>query len=247
MKRILFFALLLFISFDMLAQLQLEAPTHDYKDISTRSSRSMVLYDQLGTPSGGSASQIFTDYSNCVLQTADDFVISGPNGWTITDIDAVGTWGNGSPQPYLFTVVFYEDASGLPGTLIESVSNCTYVDNGGLEEITLTTPVSLAPGHYWISVMVEMPFNTAGQWFWAALAGSPSINNLSAFQDPCDLIGGATTWSPTSTQVDPGYTQASFALYGSEEASVPVSNWAIVIGLLLIGAFIVVRYRTRLA
>ena len=29
--------------------------------------------------------------------------------------------------------------------------------------------------------------------------------------------------------------------------SVPISNWAIIIGLLLIGAFIVVRYRTRLA
>jgi hypothetical protein len=29
--------------------------------------------------------------------------------------------------------------------------------------------------------------------------------------------------------------------------SVPISNWAIVIGLLLIGTFIVVRYRTRLA
>ena len=28
---------------------------------------------------------------------------------------------------------------------------------------------------------------------------------------------------------------------------VPVSNWAIILGVLLIGAFIVVRYRTRLA
>lgn len=36
-------------------------------------------------------------------------------------------------------------------------------------------------------------------------------------------------------------------VYYTTTPSTPISNWAIVIGLLLIGAFVVVRYRTRLA
>jgi len=247
MKKITIFLISFFTVFSMMAQLQLESPFHRFGDLPEASSRSsIVLYDQLLTPIGGTASQVFTDFSNCELQTADDFIVPA-GGWTITDVDATGTWSYG-PQPYPFTVIFYADASGMPGAVIDSIVNNTYLDNAGIAQIALSTPITLSAGHYWISVMIEMPHGggNPGQWFWAALDGLPAINELSMFQDPCGLIGGPPTWAPTSVVIGSQYTQASFALYG-HPPMIPVSNWAIILGVLLIGTFIVVRYRRTLA
>ena len=53
----------------------------------------------------------------------------------------------------------------------------------------------------------------------------------------CEYYGdtGSETYLTTTATNNPNEIQ-----------SVPISNWAIFLGLLLIGAFIVVRYRTRL-
>ncbi len=244
MKKFTIFLFSLFTTFGLMAQLQIKAPSHSFPVISGQSNRSITLYDQLQVPTNGTASQVFPDYSNCVLQTADDFIVPA-GGWTITNIDATGSWGAGSPQPYLFTVVFYADAGGIPGAAVDSVINNAYVDNGGVESITLNSSVILPAGHYWISVMIDMPSNSGGQWFWAALSGAPAINDFSVFRDPCNLVGISSSWTPASS-INSQYTQCSFALYGTTGTqSVPVSNWAIILGIFLMILFMAIHYRRR--
>jgi hypothetical protein len=95
--------------------------------------------------------------------------------------------------------------------------------------------------------MIDQSNSSYGQWYWTTHT-SPQIGYEFANQDPDQLLGGTwpASWDSGSTTIGglPSY-DFCFALYSAP--TVPLSNWPIYAGILLIGAFIVIRYRRKLS
>jgi hypothetical protein len=157
----------------------------------------VVLYDQLDNLAGtGTSSQEFeaaqAAYND---QTADDFTVPAGQDWTVNEVDAGGSYFNGSGPALSFNVVFYNSttsgANTVPGTAVYTATAQTYTESAGVFAITLSTPVTLpANAHYWVAVQARMDFAVGGQFAWtdrnAATAGSPAVwrNPGGGFGDP---------------------------------------------------------------
>jgi hypothetical protein len=130
-----------------------------------------------------------------------------------------------------FTISFYHDNGGIPGTVIASYTGFIIGVNTGeilfdRETFTYTynLPVDLTlNAGDWVSVVAE---NSIYPWYW--LTGTPG--------DGCiynNLVG---------TMCDIG--DLAFCLIGGPGGSeVPVAPWALAIGITLIGAVVILRYR----
>ena len=200
-----------------------------------------LLYSQM-TPGAGTAvaSQIFPDLSNCFMQGADDFIVPA-GGWTIQRVEVIGTYGSYPGPASFFDVFFYADNSGMPGAEQYHGAGLAYTTAGPIFGVTLTTPAVLPEGHYWVSVMPTMSFGVGGQWYWQSQT-TPLIGYEFHWQDPCQLASVFPTWT-TASVAFPVYNiyDLCFALYGTN--AVPISNWALILGAVLIGVFVVIRYR----
>ncbi len=164
MKKFSLFLLSLFVTVSLMAQLKMTGPAGNYP----ASNKTDQLYSQMTSAGGAYASQEFPDFTNCRLQSADDFIVPSGSGWDIIEVEALGTYWNGTngPSPS-FIVEIYADNAGLPAiTPLFSQNNLSYIELSGLFTISLSGPIHLAPGHYWISIMAEMPFSPNGQWGW---------------------------------------------------------------------------------
>jgi hypothetical protein len=126
-----------------------------------------ILYDQINNPAptpGGVTSQDFEASSDAFDSfAADDFVVPGGETWNITGVDVAGEYSAAGPAAS-FHVFFYTDSATLPGTLVATRLANPY-SNGANAIITLTSPVTLGPGTYWVSVQARQDLS-AGQWFW---------------------------------------------------------------------------------
>lgn len=150
------------------------------------------------------------------------------------------SWTSCTPTlPKMFEITFYNDNSGSIGTVAATFTVsplkefCMLVDiyggNKDLYKYTVDLPsaVSLASG--WISI--KAVGGTDNCWFlWA---GSTSDDNF------------AEQYCGTSLTVRSN--DFAFCLGEGSPQQVPVSNWPIVVAVLLIGTFIVIRFRTRMA
>ncbi|RKY54933.1 MAG: hypothetical protein DRP93_04400 [Candidatus Neomarinimicrobiota bacterium] len=221
----------------------MEGPAGDY-DIS-RGVNDAALYSQMNSDNGTSyASQEFPDFGNSRLQSADDFIVP-TGGWDIERVEVLSP-GNGDPTS-TFIVEIFADNAGIPGVLLHSQIGLPFTEINQLFSIPLTSPIQLAEGHYWISVMIDQSFSPYGQWYWQPHAGS-QINNEFANQDPDQLLGGTwpVTWGSGSSTIGGRVSyDFCFALYGPPP--IPISNWAIYFGIFLIGLFVIFRFRRRLA
>lgn len=168
-----------------------------------------VLYDQMDNPAptpGGVTSQDFeAAFDGFDAQAADDFVVPAP-GWTVESVDVDGEYSATGPAAS-FHVYFYADAAGLPGALEASRLDQSYTGTAGDASITLSPPVDLAPGTYWVSVQARQDFNTAGQWFWdnrtvSANGGAAWQNPGGGFGTPCTTWGNKMTCLPTQNGPD---------------------------------------------
>ena len=181
-----------------------------------------VLFDQSAACDGaGPASQLFPDFANAVLRSADDFTVPAGEEWAIASVYATGAFFNANPDngPILNVIVqFWTDAGGLPDSLIcEEVG--TNVDVEPNVRLNLsgacTAPFPLAAGTYWVSIVVEMPYAPSGQWGWSS---NNSANGAEfAFQDPDSLIGNpCVTWGHGITDCGIGapYPDLCFGLEG---------------------------------
>lgn len=129
-----------------------------------------VLYDQMTTPGTNSlASQNFEssfDVYDC--QGADDFQVTAGQVWSITSVDILGAYFNGTGPATSVNVWFLSNSSNLPGTVVTSALNV--VPSAGLATgsftITFTTPIVLTEGNYWISIQTNMDYSNGGQWGW---------------------------------------------------------------------------------
>ncbi|MBZ0180022.1 MAG: hypothetical protein K8F36_12085, partial [Melioribacteraceae bacterium] len=173
-----------------------------------------VLFDQISDPGGfGSASQQFPDFADCVIQTADDFLVPGSEVWTITEIQTLGSWSAMGPTSTV-DVYIWEDDGGVPGTLV--YSQLGYVPGDPSDAnfvVPLTVPAELSGGQYLLSVMSVMNFGGGdpGQWFWGTQ--NSGYGDIRILRDPCDLLGaGYIDWG-----IHGGTNNMSFALIGTSE------------------------------
>ncbi len=162
-------------------------------------------------------------------QLADDFVVSGA-GWTINEVDVAGRYANGNPAPggpaRNINVVFYNDASGLPGAIVTTRNNMTFSGPGttGAFVINISPVVALAPGHYWMSVQVNMDYGapTAGQWYW--IQRRATSNSPAAWRNPGGGSGvGCTTWGTRTSCLSNGTDEPDqmFRLIGTSSSPTP--------------------------
>jgi subtilisin-like proprotein convertase family protein len=149
---------------------------------------------------GGPTSQDFEAGNDAFdNQAADDFVVPGAGDAFICQIDILGT-GAGLPVDPASEVVMYiyDDAAGLPGTLLYTESfPGPATDPGGTGSFTIspTAAPDLTGGvTYWLSIQAQMDFGVGGQWFWNQSADGNG--NPWAWQNPLDGFGtGCVVWT----------------------------------------------------
>jgi hypothetical protein len=169
----------------------------------------VVLYDQINNPAptpGGVTSQDFeAAFDTFDSFAADDFVVPGGQTWNITEVDVAGEYGNGPGPAASFHVFFYTDSATLPGTLV-ATRLANPFSGGANALITLTTPVTLTAGTYWVVVQAREDLATGGQWFWDNR--TVTSNSGAAWQNPgggfavCPTWGRKTTCLPTQNGPD---------------------------------------------
>lgn len=197
--KFLFVFFTLVIGFSLNSQAQLlagstNAPAVVEEEVSADSIYATLLWDQFDPTIGpGVASQRILDMENSVVQSADDFEVPAGEIWSIEAVMTRGTFFNGQPDngpiPSV-DVIFYEDDSGKPGSVIGA---CNYPSSPIVDgtnpniSVSLPTPCELEEGHYWVSVMAAMPFTPNGQWAWSTV----NFTTLDQwqFQDPDGIVG----------------------------------------------------------
>ena len=155
----------------------------------------------------GAASQIFPDFGNSTLQSADDFMVLGTQDATICQVDIIGTFFNGATtlnNPAIsIQMTIYSDAAGMPGMSLftENFPGSIAGSNNPSFSLSPTNaPVLNAGTTYWMSVQVVMSFSDFGQWAW--ITTDDSHGNAFMFQDPSALVGTCASWGLGSTCVD---------------------------------------------
>ncbi len=180
---------------------------------------------------------------------ADDFVVPS-GGWNVAKF-VFYAYQSGSTTTSTIDDVRFIIYDGVPGDVGTNVvwgdastnrltstiwsdiyrGNSIGTTNRPIMENTCEVSFNLPAGTYWVA------WQSGGTLFsgpWAppiTIAGQNTTGNGMQYY--------SYAWNPI---LDTGYAQGfPFMIYGPE--SVPVSNWAIVFGVLLIGLFVVVRIR----
>jgi hypothetical protein len=125
-------------------------------------------------------------------QAADDFIVPAGQTWNLTEVDVLGEYDSTGPAAS-FHVFFYENGAGdLPGELVASRLENPYTGNNDFV-ITLTEPVTLPEGHYWVSVQARQDITQAGFWLWHNR--TVQSNSGAAWQNPGNGFGTeCVTW-----------------------------------------------------
>jgi len=185
--------------------------------------------------------------------TADDFVIPSGEEWTIDFIYSEG-FSNLAIDVDSFEVVFYADNGGSPGAVLSS----QLVAFGGpvtmtTQELTLSNPVALPSGTYWLSVIGTYDTGTTlpeGRWNWST--GPGAIESEWFLQDTAGFFGGLP-WSAASV-LGIADISALFALRGSVSTAVPppetqpvptLSNLGMILLSLMLAGLALVAIRVR--
>lgn len=143
-----------------------------------------------------------------------------------------------TPGSQDFEITFFQDNAGSPGAMVQQPFSVTvtptetgeFVSGVSILRYDINFPSSISLPSGWVSVVKLNPGNEPCSFAWL---NTTNGDNTIAYNQ-----GGGTI------SLANGY-DVSFCL--KAPAAVPVSNWALVISLLLISGFIVIRYRRRLA
>jgi hypothetical protein len=158
-----------------------------------------VLYDQYDNFSTEKTPNIPSQDAEPALnsfdsQAADDFIVPAGQTWQVTEVDVLGEYDTQDSGPAeSFHVFFYENGAGdLPGTLVASRLENPYTGSNDFV-ITLTEPVTLTEGHYWVSVQARQDITQAGFWLWHNR--TVQANSGAAWQNPGNGFGtGCRVW-----------------------------------------------------
>ncbi|MBE0570215.1 MAG: T9SS type A sorting domain-containing protein [Ignavibacteriaceae bacterium] len=189
----------------------------------------VVLYEQLANIGTNSITSqnfetILDAYDN---QLADDFIVPVvDDSWTIESIEVLGIYFNGTGPANSVNIWFYNDSLGLPASI--AASRMDVVPSAGLATgsfiLSLTSPVTLSAGTYWLSVQCNMDSAVGGQWGWTEQLQN---NQESVWQNP----GGGwaatcSSWGYRVTNCSVGtapYYDLSFRLNGYAGDPCPVT------------------------
>jgi hypothetical protein len=186
------------------------------------------LFSQLPSPFLG---VWFGDNAYDFSVIADDFTVSGP-------FTTMRFWGNnylGCPpgNTQAFTIKFYERNAGdptIPGPEVNSF-NLTVIpqpinflfDSDYQVDVIFPSQVNLLDG--WVSISRFNPGDGCFfGWYGNNTGNSASFYNVDQ------------TWLPSEGML-------AFCLGGEGVPETPVSNWALIIGVVLIGTFVIFRFR----
>jgi hypothetical protein len=154
-------------------------------------------------------------------QAADDFIVPAGQTWHVTEVDVLAEYDSSGPAAS-FHVFFYENGAGdLPGVLVETRLENPYTGSNDFV-ITLTEPVNLPEGHYWVSVQARQDITQAGFWLWHNR--SVQANSGAAWQNPGNGFGtGCVVWirRVTCAVLQQTAPDQVFRLIGTEGAGTP--------------------------
>jgi hypothetical protein len=156
-----------------------------------------VLYDQYDNFSTKEFPNIPSQDAETALdffdsQAADDFIVPAGQAWQVTEVDVLGEYDSAGPAAS-FHVFFYQNGAGdLPGTLVASRLENPYTGSNDFV-ITLTEPIIVPEGHYWVSVQARQDITQAGFWLWHNR--TVQSNSGAAWQNPGNGFGtGCVVW-----------------------------------------------------
>jgi hypothetical protein len=249
MKRfaIYFLTMMVILLSSIIMHAQLQVSSKGGKALTLPESRE-VLYQQSNSSGPGLASQDFEpSYDIFDCQGADDFIVPSGLLWNIQTVTVTGT---GSNTANLVHILLYADNAGMPAaTATNSFMGLTCTNESAVLIINIPGGLQLGPGHYWISVQDAVPYSTDGQWFWNFTASI--YNSGSCWRNPGNGFGtDAIAWTTLAAMVHPdiGYPDKDFMFRLEGDSTniilpVPISNWALYIGIGLILVFALVRFR----
>jgi hypothetical protein len=170
-----------------------------------------ALYEQMRGDSGiAIISQNFeSSFDQYDAQAADDFKVADTT-WFIREVDVVGNYFDSAGVARDETVVFYENAHGLPGAEIARYAIDGFDNSFGSFCIPLKDGLLLRKGRYWISVIANMNYSTAGQWGWENSTRRVFIP--SAWRNPGGGFGVCRTWTAENICVPNGQGDHLFTL-----------------------------------
>ena len=116
----------------------------------------------------------------------------------------------------------YEDAAGLPGTVVTTRLNLTFT-GGASFVVTLDPVVRLGPGRFWISVQANEDFVSAGQWGW--VDRSVKSGEGAAWRNPGGGFEVCPAWGRRSTTctIDEAAPDQVYRLRGTARS--PTACW----------------------
>ena len=190
----------------------------------------VVLYDQYDNSGiyGWTSQDFEAAYDAFDNQGADDFVVPSGETWNVDEVDVKGVYFNGAGPSASFHVFIYSDNAGLPGTVVYTGLNQTYIetpDGSGLVDdvITLSPAAVLTEGTYWVSVQSQMDFTVGGQWGWQER--TVQSGNPAAWQNPGGGFGTAcSTYGVRTTCLGAGTPDNMFRVAGTVGAACAYSN-----------------------
>jgi hypothetical protein len=157
-------------------------------------------------------------------QAADDFIVPAGHTWQVSEVDVLGEYDSAGPAAS-FHVFFYENGAGdLPGFLVASRLQNSYTGNNDFV-ITLTEPVTLAEGHYWVSVQARQDITQSGFWLWHDR--TVQSNAGAAWQNPGNGFGtGCVVWvrKTACAQLQETAPDQVFRLIGTAGGGTPTST-----------------------
>lgn len=163
----------------------------------------VMLYDQ-GAKGDGGASP--TQHTSAVLdEIADDFEVTGPQGWTVNEVRFSVTFvdPDGTPpgQPP-YDIAFYPDDNGRPAATAAcsapaapGTTDATAPGGSMNVSVPLPNPCVLPPGRYWLamSVVLEPPPYS----LWGFVVSTPAVYGEPVYRNPGDAYGtGCVDWTP---------------------------------------------------
>src|SRR5437764_8196050 len=163
----------------------------------------VVLWDQFNNAgTNATLSATFTDFPTFSSDLADDFTVPAGATWSVTSIDAQGTYFNGPGPATSWNVYIYNNASCLPSTVVYSILNTTVTVVGTTFTVNLVPAAVLPPGQYFVEIQANMTFGTQGEWGWT----DRTLQCLcpAAWQNPGGGFGVCPTWAPKLATCVPG-------------------------------------------
>jgi hypothetical protein len=186
-----------------------------------------TLYDQtnndsgIGIVSSDFDSGSFDSYDN---RAADDFTVPKGQTWTVTEVDAVGSYFNGSGTASgpadSENVIFYADSKGKPGKAVKggTFTKLKGKDTSGSFAMTLGKKgVVLPAGTYWVSVQASIDFSgTNSEWAWSNQ--STSEGKMAMWENPGNGFGtGCTKYTVENTCIADGQGDHEFVIKGTSK------------------------------